>query len=86
MQLTNAAVNIPYLSNSIALWLSITPADLFLYVFLPPLLLDSAVRIDYFVFKKVHDQGLWPRSHPTLRWIVWSGTLFSSVSWRLLCE
>ncbi len=31
----------------------IRPADIFLYVFLPPLLLDSAVRMDYFVFKKV---------------------------------
>ena len=43
----------PYLSNSIAHWLGMTPADLFLYMFLPPLLLDSAVRTDYFIFKKV---------------------------------
>ncbi len=48
----------PYLSNSIAHWLGMTPADLFLYMFLPPLLLDSAVRTDYFIFKKVRrDQG-----------------------------
>ena len=53
MQLMNAAVNVRYLGNAIALWLSMTPADLFLYIFLPPLLLDSAVRVDYFVFKKV---------------------------------
>lgn len=51
--MTNAAVNIPYLSNAIAHWLGMTPADLFLYIFLPPLLLDSSVRTDYFVFKKV---------------------------------
>ena len=43
----------PYLSNSVAHWLGMTPADLFLYMFLPPLLLDSAVRTDYFIFKKV---------------------------------
>ena len=53
MQLVSAAVNVRYLGNAIALWLSMTPADLFLYVFLPPLLLDSAVRVDYFIFKKV---------------------------------
>ena len=29
------------------------PAEVFFYVFLPPLLLDSAVRVDYFLFKKV---------------------------------
>jgi hypothetical protein len=41
------------LGNSIAWWLSIQPYELFLYVFLPPLLLDAAVRIDFFLFKKV---------------------------------
>ena len=35
-----------------ALWLGVEPADLLLYVFLPPILLDSAARIDFFVFKK----------------------------------
>ncbi len=35
------------LSNAITLWLGIQPADMFLYVFLPPLLLDSAVSIDH---------------------------------------
>ena len=29
------------------------PAELFFYIFLPPLLLDAAVRIDFFLFKKV---------------------------------
>lgn len=41
------------LSNGTTLWLGIEPADIFLYVFLPPLLLDSTVRTDYFTFKKV---------------------------------
>ncbi len=35
-----------------ALWLGVEPPDLLLYVFLPPILLDSAARIDFFVFKK----------------------------------
>ena len=39
--------------NGIAIWLGIEPADLFLYIFLPPMLVDSAVRIDYFIFRKV---------------------------------
>ncbi len=58
LQLGNAAMNVPYLSNSVAHWLGMTPADLFLYMFLPPLLLDSAVRTDYFVFKKVRGAGM----------------------------
>ena len=57
LQLGNAAMNVPYLSNSVAHWLGMTPADLFLYMFLPPLLLDSAVRTDYFIFKKVCTVG-----------------------------
>lgn len=47
-------VNTGPLGNAITLWLGIEPADLFLYVFLPPMLVDSAVRIDYFIFRKVH--------------------------------
>ncbi len=39
--------------NSAAWWLGIQPYELFFYVFLPPLLLDAAVRIDFFLFKKV---------------------------------
>lgn len=46
-------VNTGPLGNAITLWLGIEPADLFLYVFLPPMLVDSAVRIDYFIFRKV---------------------------------
>ncbi len=52
MQLLNSACNMGPLSNAITLWLGIQPADVFLYVFLPPLLLDSAVRTDFFTFKK----------------------------------
>jgi NhaP-type Na+/H+ or K+/H+ antiporter len=45
--------NLGALGNSIAIWLGINPWQLFFYVFLPPLLLDAAVRIDWYLFKKV---------------------------------
>ena len=45
-------VNLGALGNSLAIWLGISPWQLFFYVFLPPLLLDAAVRIDWFLFKK----------------------------------
>ena len=45
--------NLGRLSNSVALWLNIEPYELFFYVFLPPLLLDAAVKLDFFLFKKV---------------------------------
>ena len=35
------------------LWSSRYCAELFFYIFLPPLLLDAAVRIDFYLFKKV---------------------------------
>ena len=38
--------------NSISLWLGMEPAEVFFYVFLPPLLLDSSLRVDFFLFKK----------------------------------
>ncbi|DBA77107.1 hypothetical protein WJX77_005031 [Trebouxia sp. C0004] len=41
------------LGNGIAIWLGIEPADLFLYIFLPPMLVDSAVRIDFYIFRKM---------------------------------
>lgn len=53
-------VNLGRFGNSLALWLGIEPADIFLYVFLPPMLLDSAVRIEFFIFKKVRDLGPLP--------------------------
>eukprot|EP00882_Tetradesmus_deserticola_P019578 GHRQ01021080.1.p1 GENE.GHRQ01021080.1~~GHRQ01021080.1.p1 ORF type:complete len:110 (-),score=22.20 GHRQ01021080.1:569-898(-) len=46
-------VNLGALGNSLAIWLGISPWQLFFYVFLPPLLLDAAVRIDWFMFRKV---------------------------------
>eukprot|EP00210_Caulerpa_lentillifera_P005532 g5291.t1 len=53
LQLLNIEFNLRELSNALNLWIGIRPARLFFYIFLPPLLLDSAVRIDFFVFKKV---------------------------------
>ncbi|KAK9835845.1 hypothetical protein WJX74_009233 [Apatococcus lobatus] len=50
--------NLGPVRNALALWLGIEPADLFLYIFLPPMLLDAAVRIDYFLLKKVLPQVL----------------------------
>ena len=38
--------------------LNIQPPDLFFYAFLPPLLVDSAIRIDFFMFRKVRGQGV----------------------------
>lgn len=48
-----ATFNLGPIRNALALWLGIEPADLFLYIFLPPMLLDAAVRIDYFLLRKV---------------------------------
>lgn len=45
--------NLGRLGNSVALWLNIEPYELFFYVFLPPLLLDAAVKLDFFLFRKV---------------------------------
>lgn len=51
------AIALPFktgpVGNGIAIWLGIQPADLFLYIFLPPMLVDAAVRIDFFIFRKV---------------------------------
>lgn len=65
MQLLNTACNMGPMSNAITLWLGIKPADVFLYVFLPPLLLDSAVRTDFFTFKKVRHVQLQMHHHFT---------------------
>lgn len=46
-------VNLGPLGNSLAIWLGISPWQLFFYAFLPPLLLDAAVRIDWYMFRKV---------------------------------
>ncbi|KDD76916.1 hypothetical protein H632_c68p2, partial [Helicosporidium sp. ATCC 50920] len=53
LSLINWKVNMYHLSNAITVWLNIQPPDLFFYAFLPPLLVDSAIRIDSFVFRKL---------------------------------
>ncbi|PNH05577.1 Sodium/hydrogen exchanger 7 [Tetrabaena socialis] len=46
--------NLGRFGNSVTLWLGgIHPGEVFFYTFLPPLLLESAARLDYFVFKQV---------------------------------
>ena len=49
--------------NGIAIWLGIQPADLFLYIFLPPMLVDAAVRIDFFIFRKVGQTPKFVKMH-----------------------
>ncbi len=44
--------NLGHVSNAVALWLGMRPADVFVFVFLPPFLLDLSVRIDYFMLNK----------------------------------
>ena len=51
--LVSSAVNLNHFSNALTLWLGMHPTFLFFQIFLPPLLLDSALRIDFFLFKKV---------------------------------
>ncbi|PSC68844.1 Sodium hydrogen exchanger 7 [Micractinium conductrix] len=51
----NYEVNLNRLGNAISLWLGMQPPDLFFYAFLPPLLVDAALRIDWYRFTK-----LWP--------------------------
>jgi len=45
--------NLKEIGNGVALWLGIEPYELFFYIFLPPLLLDAALKIDWYIFKKV---------------------------------
>jgi NhaP-type Na+/H+ or K+/H+ antiporter len=45
--------NMLSISNSVALWLNIQPASLFFYAFLPPLIMDSTLNLDMFMFKKL---------------------------------
>ncbi|PSC69954.1 Sodium hydrogen exchanger 7 [Micractinium conductrix] len=45
--------NLGRLGNAFTLWLGIDPPEIFFYAFLPPLLLDSALSIDFFLFRKV---------------------------------
>ena len=51
------AISFPFntgrFGNALAIWLGIRPAELFLYTFLPPMLLDASMRLDWFLFRKV---------------------------------
>jgi hypothetical protein len=49
----NHYVNLGRVSNAIALWLHISPPYLFWYAFLPPLLVDAAMRLDFYTFGKL---------------------------------
>lgn len=49
----NYYVNLLELGNAIAIWLSFRPGDLFLYAFLPPLIVDSALNLELYMFRKV---------------------------------
>lgn len=53
----NYYANLLHISNAISLWLSIQPADLFLYAFLPPLLVETSIRLDFFNLSKI-----WPHA------------------------
>jgi hypothetical protein len=49
----NVHFNLNHFSNALTIWLGMHPSTIFFQIFLPPLLLDSAVRVDFFLFKKV---------------------------------
>ena len=54
----NYEVNLLRLSNAVSLWLGIQPPDIFFYAFLPPLLVDAALRLDWYIFKKARRAAL----------------------------
>lgn len=54
----NYYANLLRLSNAIALWLQIQPPYLFWYAFLPPLLVDAAMRLDFYTFSKASGVAL----------------------------
>lgn len=45
--------NLGRFSNSFTIWLSASPPEILLYGFLPPLLFESAVGLDYHIFKRL---------------------------------
>ena len=45
--------NLGHFSNASALWLGMRPSDIFVYIFLPPFLLDAAVRLDFYKLKRM---------------------------------
>lgn len=56
-------VNLGRWANSVSIWLGIQPYELFFYIFLPPLLFDAAVRIDFYLFKKVCLHAMFSHDH-----------------------
>ena len=64
------------LGNGIALWLGIRPYELFFYIFLPPILLDAAIRIDFFLFKKVS-----PTACAAVFWLSCPSSAADSIWW-----
>ncbi|KAI8101987.1 hypothetical protein M9434_007048 [Picochlorum sp. BPE23] len=46
-------VDMLQLGNSITQWLSVAPSDLFLYAFLPPLIVEQAIHIEFYMFRKM---------------------------------
>ena len=72
-------INLRQWGNALAIWLGIKPSDLFLYIFLPPMLLDAAIRISYFHFRKVPFKPL-PHPNPPLSWCLPSGVNASSLT------
>uniref|UniRef100_A0A383V5V1 Cation/H+ exchanger transmembrane domain-containing protein n=1 Tax=Tetradesmus obliquus TaxID=3088 RepID=A0A383V5V1_TETOB len=52
-QVANVYFNMNHFSNALTIWLGMHPSTIFFQIFLPPLLLDSAVRVDFFLFKKM---------------------------------
>lgn len=45
--------NLGRIGNAFTVWLGVSPPEILLYGFLPPLLLDAAMSLDWFVFTKV---------------------------------
>lgn len=52
LQALTFPLNTGRLGNALAWFLGIQPYELFFYVFLPPLLADAGVRIDWFLFRR----------------------------------
>jgi len=48
----NYYVNLLQIGNAVSIWLAIQPADLFFYIFIPPLVVEETIRIDLFLLRK----------------------------------
>ena len=49
----NYFVDLKEVGNGISIWLSFRPGDVFLYAFLPPLIVEQAMFIDLYMFRKM---------------------------------